>query len=43
MAVEQAGKSPVSPVIALEATADSLAAVLEAGVVETATTLFKWK
>ncbi|WP_181767947.1 PTS sugar transporter subunit IIA [Streptomyces albidus (ex Kaewkla and Franco 2022)] len=43
VSVEQAGKSPISPVIALEATADSLAAVLEDGVVETATTLFKWK
>ncbi|HEV7628745.1 MAG TPA: PTS glucose transporter subunit IIA [Streptomyces sp.] len=42
-AVEAAGKSPVSPVIALEASADSLAAVMEEGVVETATTLFKWK
>jgi sugar PTS system EIIA component len=43
VAVEEAGKSPISPVIALEATADSLAAVLEEGAVETATTLFKWK
>lgn len=42
-AVEQAGKSPISPVIALEASADSLAAVLEEGVVEVATALFKWK
>ncbi|OEV31270.1 PTS glucose transporter subunit IIA [Streptomyces nanshensis] len=41
--IEQAGKSPVSPVIALEAAADSLGAVLEEGVVDTATTLFKWK
>src|SRR3954447_2777500 len=43
VSVEEAGKSPISPVIALEATADSLAAVLEEGAVQTATTLFKWK
>lgn len=42
-AVEEAGKSPVSPVIALEAAADSLGAVLEEGAVETGTALFKWK
>ncbi|SCK57949.1 PTS glucose transporter subunit IIA [Streptomyces sp. WMMB 322] len=42
-AIEQAGKSPISPVIALEAASDSLAAVLEEGVVDTGTTLFKWK
>jgi len=42
-AVEEAGKSPISPVIALEASADSLAAVLEDGPVETSTALFKWK
>jgi PTS system N-acetylglucosamine-specific IIA component len=41
--IEQAGKSPISPVIALEASADSLAAVMEEGVVDTGTTLFKWK
>jgi sugar PTS system EIIA component len=41
--VEAAGKSPISPVIALEATADSLAAVLEEGAVDPSTTLFKWK
>lgn len=41
--VERAGKSPVSPVIALEASADSLASVLEDGDVDTGTTLFKWK
>jgi PTS system glucose-specific IIA component len=43
VAVEEAGKSPISPVIALEASADSLAAVIEEGVVDTGTTLFKWK
>ena len=42
-AIEQAGKSPISPVIALEASSDSLAAVLEEGTVDTSTTLFKWK
>jgi PTS system glucose-specific IIA component len=42
-AVEEAGKSPVSPVIALEASADSLAAVVEEGTVEPGTVLFKWK
>ncbi|MFC4496678.1 PTS glucose transporter subunit IIA [Streptomyces ovatisporus] len=41
--VEEAGKSPISPVIALEASADALAAVLEEGPVETSTTLFRWK
>ncbi|WP_314173601.1 PTS sugar transporter subunit IIA [Streptomyces winkii] len=41
--IEEAGKSPISPVIALEASADSLAAVVEEGVVDTGTTLFKWK
>jgi PTS system N-acetylglucosamine-specific IIA component len=38
-----AGKSPISPVIALEASPDALAAVVEEGPVETSTTLFKWK
>ncbi|HWM39843.1 MAG TPA: PTS glucose transporter subunit IIA [Streptomyces sp.] len=42
-AVEEAGKSPISPVIALEAAADSLGAVVEDGPVETSTALFKWK
>lgn len=42
-AIEQAGKSPISPVIALEASSDSLAAVIEEGAVDTGTTLFKWK
>lgn len=41
--IEQAGKSPISPVIALEASSDSLGAVLEEGAVDTGTTLFKWK
>jgi sugar PTS system EIIA component len=41
--IEQAGKSPISPVIALEASEDSLAAVIEDGIVDTGTTLFKWK
>ncbi|MGH3311676.1 MAG: PTS sugar transporter subunit IIA [Streptomyces sp.] len=42
-AVEAAGKSPISPVIALEADADSLAAVIEEGDIELSTTLFNWK
>jgi PTS system N-acetylglucosamine-specific IIA component len=41
--IEQMGKSPVSPVIALEASADSLASVVEEGDVDTGTALFKWK
>ncbi|SCK42725.1 PTS system N-acetylglucosamine-specific IIA component, Glc family (TC 4.A.1.1.5) [Streptomyces sp. WMMB 714] len=43
VAVVDAGKSPISPVIALEASSDALAAVVEEGPVETSTTLFKWK
>ncbi|MFG3256249.1 PTS glucose transporter subunit IIA [Streptomyces sp. NPDC048172] len=41
-AVEEAGKSPISPVIALEATADSLAEVAEDGDVTAGQTLFVW-
>ncbi|NGO72647.1 PTS sugar transporter subunit IIA [Streptomyces boncukensis] len=41
-AVEAAGKSPVSPVIALEATADSLAGVAEEGELAAGQTLFQW-
>jgi PTS system N-acetylglucosamine-specific IIA component len=43
VAIEEAGKSPVSPVIALEAAADSLDGVLEEGDVQAGTTLFTWK
>lgn len=42
-AVEEAGKSPVSPVIALEATADSLAGVAEDGDIAAGGTLFTWE
>ncbi|NLU71072.1 PTS glucose transporter subunit IIA [Streptomyces sp. HNM0574] len=41
--VEEAGKSPVSPVIALEATPDSLSDVVEDGDVAVDATLFNWK
>ncbi|OEU96441.1 PTS sugar transporter subunit IIA [Streptomyces oceani] len=41
-AVERAGKSPVSPVIALEATADSLTDVLEDGAITPGKALFNW-
>lgn len=41
--VETAGKSPVCPVVALEATADSLADVREDGDVKTGDTLFGWQ
>lgn len=41
-AVERAGKSPLSPVIALEAHRDSLADVREEGEVATGDTLFSW-
>ncbi|MEU9342424.1 PTS glucose transporter subunit IIA [Streptomyces sp. NPDC048278] len=40
--VEAAGKSPVCPVVALEATADSLADVREDGDVKSGDTLFAW-
>ncbi|MFF4369970.1 PTS glucose transporter subunit IIA [Streptomyces sp. NPDC001594] len=42
-AVEAAGKSPVCPVVALEATADSLADVVESGDVKTDDALFSWQ
>ncbi|GEB49931.1 MULTISPECIES: PTS sugar transporter subunit IIA [Streptomyces] len=41
-AVEAAGKSPVSPVIALEATADSLGDLVEDGDIERGQPLFAW-
>jgi glucose-specific phosphotransferase system IIA component len=41
-AVEAAGKSPISPVVALEASADSLSKVAEAGEVATGGDLFTW-
>lgn len=42
-AVEAAGKSAVCPVVALEATADSLADVVGSGIVAAGDTLFTWK
>ncbi|MCL2553626.1 MAG: PTS glucose transporter subunit IIA [Actinomycetia bacterium] len=42
-AVEEAGKSPVCPVVALEATADALKNLLESGEVVAGGTLFDWK
>ncbi|MBO8190993.1 PTS glucose transporter subunit IIA [Streptomyces oryzae] len=41
-AVEEKGKSPISPVIALEATAEALGDVLEEGDVERGQALFGW-
>lgn len=42
-AVEAAGKSPVCPVVALEATAESLSDVVEDGNVQAGEALFSWK
>ncbi|MGW1028373.1 PTS sugar transporter subunit IIA [Streptomyces sp. NPDC002577] len=42
-AVEAAGKSPVSPVVALEATTESLSDVVEDGDVKAGQPLFSWK
>jgi PTS system glucose-specific IIA component len=42
-AVEEAGKSPVCPVVALEATAEALAEVTESGDVPAGGVLFIWK
>ncbi|MGW1468032.1 PTS sugar transporter subunit IIA [Streptomyces sp. NPDC001493] len=41
--VEAAGKSPICPVVALEATADSLSDVRESGDVKAGGTLFDWQ
>ncbi|MEV5988273.1 PTS glucose transporter subunit IIA [Streptomyces sp. NPDC052051] len=41
--VERAGRSPVCPVVALEATADSLSGLLEDGEVTTGAQLFAWQ
>ncbi|MCC3779040.1 PTS glucose transporter subunit IIA [Streptomyces sp. UNOB3_S3] len=43
VAVEEAGKSPVCPVVALEATAESLADVVEDGDVKAGDALFSWQ
>jgi PTS system N-acetylglucosamine-specific IIA component len=42
-AVEEAGKSAICPVVALEATADSLGEVREDGDVKSGDTLFTWQ
>lgn len=41
-AVEAAGKSPVCPVVALEATADSLSELRDSGDVKAGDSLFSW-
>lgn len=41
--VEEAGKSPVCPVIALEATAEALSDVVASGDIAAGDTLFTWK
>ncbi|PYC63516.1 phosphoenolpyruvate--carbohydrate phosphotransferase [Streptomyces tateyamensis] len=41
-AVEAAGKSPISPIVALEATAGSLSSIAEAGEVASGGELFTW-
>ncbi|WP_034087244.1 PTS sugar transporter subunit IIA [Streptacidiphilus albus] len=41
-AVEAGGKSPICPVVALEATVDALQDVLETGEVKAGETLFSW-
>jgi len=42
-AVEAAGKSPICPVVALEATAEVLENVRDNGTVTAGETLFDWK
>ncbi|MCQ4206547.1 MULTISPECIES: PTS sugar transporter subunit IIA [Streptomyces] len=42
-AVEAAGKSPVCPIVALEATAESLSDVIDDGDVKAGDALFGWK
>ncbi|MFF2655657.1 PTS glucose transporter subunit IIA [Streptomyces sp. NPDC058045] len=42
-AVEAAGKSPICPVVALEATADSLSSLVEDGEVKAGDALFGWQ
>ncbi|MFI9588244.1 PTS glucose transporter subunit IIA [Streptomyces sp. NPDC052236] len=42
-AVEAAGKSAICPIVALEATADSLSALRENGDVKAGDTLFSWQ
>ncbi|GAB2631739.1 PTS glucose transporter subunit IIA [Streptomyces capparidis] len=42
-AVEAAGRSPICPVVALEANAESLADVVESGPVEAGSPIFLWR
>ncbi|MGW7073151.1 PTS sugar transporter subunit IIA [Streptomyces sp. NPDC054855] len=42
-AVEAAGKSPICPIVALEATAESLSGLMEDGDVKPGDVLFSWK
>lgn len=42
-AVEAAGKSPICPIVALEATAESLSDVIDDGNVKSGDALFSWK
>jgi len=42
-AVEAAGKSPICPIVALEATAESLSDLVEDGDVKAGDTLFSWQ
>lgn len=41
--VEAAGKSPICPIVALEATAESLSGLVEDGDVKAGESLFSWK
>ncbi|MEV0322234.1 PTS glucose transporter subunit IIA [Streptomyces sp. NPDC050658] len=43
VAVEEAGKSPVCPIVALEATAESLSGLVQDGDVKAGDALFSWK
>ncbi|MFD7558437.1 PTS glucose transporter subunit IIA [Streptomyces sp. NPDC059835] len=43
LAVEQAGKSPICPIVALEASVESLAGVVEDGELKAGDALFSWK
>ncbi|MFH8619673.1 PTS glucose transporter subunit IIA [Streptomyces sp. NPDC017979] len=43
VAVEEAGKSPICPIVALEATADALGEVVESGEVKVGDSLFSWQ
>jgi PTS system N-acetylglucosamine-specific IIA component len=43
VAVEEAGKSPVCPIVALEATADALGELRDDGDVKTGDALFSWR